>query len=434
MKRIIFAIILLLPIIVHSQQIYTLEDLVRESLLNNYSIKIGKVSEQIAEKNVNIGNAGMLPRIDITRSFQYSMTDLEIQLATGQRIGSVDNITKTNNAGLQVGLTLFDGLAMFANFDKLKDLRERSKIELKIMIETMTRELALNYFNALKQESNMKILSSSLELHDRRIERIRNRMEFGAALNLELLRVQVDKNTDSSSFMQSELAFTNFLRALNYLSGANIIRQIQPDSLINFANLQNIEALRESMYANNATLMRAVINKEISEKDRKLVLAQFYPRITATAGYNYSRSEADAGFFLVNQSEGLAAGINLQWNVMDGSRHIINGQNSKLMIEMQEINIEMVRANLDMLLHNMYENYSRRLAIYELEQSNIAIAQSNFDRTSEEYDLGRATYIEFREAQLNLMRSHERINNAKYDAKFAEIELQILTGTFQIAE
>jgi outer membrane protein len=434
MKRIIFAIILLLPIIVHSQQIYTLEDLVRESLLNNYSIKIGKVSEQIAEKNVNIGNAGMLPRIDITRSFQYSMTDLEIQLATGQRIGSVDNITKTNNAGLQVGLTLFDGLAMFANFDKLKDLRERSKIELKIMIETMTRELALNYFNALKQESNMKILSSSLELHDRRIERIRNRMEFGAALNLELLRVQVDKNTDSSSFMQSELAFTNFLRALNYLSGANIIRQIQPDSLINFANLQNIEALRESMYANNATLMRAVINKEISEKDRKLVLAQFYPRITATAGYNYSRSEADAGFFLVNQSEGLAAGINLQWNVMDGSRHIINAQNSKLMIEMQEINIEMVRANLDMLLHNMFENYSRRLAIYELEQSNIAIAQSNFDRTSEEYDLGRATYIEFREAQLNLMRSQERINNAKYDAKFAEIELQILTGTFQIAE
>ncbi|MCO5252510.1 MAG: TolC family protein [Candidatus Kapabacteria bacterium] len=434
MKRIIFAIILLLPIIVHSQQIFTLEDLVRESLLNNYSIKIGKVSEQIAEKNVNIGNAGMLPRIDITRSFQYSMTDLEIQLATGQRIGSVDNITKTNNAGLQVGLTLFDGLAMFANFDKLKDLRERSKIELKIMIETMTRELALNYFNALKQESNMKILSSSLELHDKRIERIRNRMEFGAALNLELLRVQVDKNTDSSSFMQSELAFTNFLRALNYLSGANIIRQIQPDSVINFANLQNIDALRESMYENNATLMRAVINKEISEKDRKLVLAQFYPRITATAGYNYSRSEADAGFFLVNQSEGLAGGINLQWNVMDGSRHIINAQNSKLMIEIQEINIEMVRANLDMLLHNMYENYSRRLAIYELEQSNIAIAQSNFDRTSEEYDLGRATYIEFREAQLNLMRSQERINNAKYDAKFAEIELQILTGTFQIAE
>ncbi|PKL85181.1 MAG: hypothetical protein CVV22_09130 [Ignavibacteriae bacterium HGW-Ignavibacteriae-1] len=434
MKRIIFAIILLLPIIVHSQQMYTLEDLVRESLLNNYSIKIGKVSEQIAEKNVNIGNAGMLPRIDITRSFQYSMTDLELQLATGQRIGSVDNITTTNNAGLQVGLTLFDGLAMFANFDKLKDLRERSKIELKIMIETMTRELALNYFNALKQESNMKILSSSLELHDRRIERIRNRMEFGAALNLELLHVQVDKNTDSSSFMQTELAFTNFLRALNYLSGANIIRQIQPDSIVNFANLQNIEALRESMYENNATLMRAVINKEISEKDRKLVLAQFYPRITATAGYNYSRSESDAGFFLVNQSEGLAAGINLQWNVMDGSRHIINAQNSKLMIEIQEINIEMVRANLDMLLHNMYENYSRRLAIYELEQSNIAIAQSNFDRTSEEYDLGRATYIEFREAQLNLMRSQERINNAKYDAKYAEIELQILTGTFQIAE
>lgn len=434
MKRIIFAIILLFPIIVHSQQMYKLEDLVRESLLNNYSIKIGKVSEQIADKNVNIGNAGMMPRIDITRSFQYSMTDLEIQLATGQRIGSLDNITTSNNAALQVGLTLFDGLAMFANFDKLKDLREKSKIELKIMIETMTRELALNYFNALKQESNMRILSESLQLNDKRIERIKNRIEYGAALNLELLRAQVDKNTDSSAYLQSELAFTNFLRALNYLSGANIIRQFQPDTVVNFASLPSIEALKESMFANNATLMRAVVNKEISEKDRKLVLAQFYPRITATAGYNYSRSEADAGFFLVNQSEGLAAGINLQWNLMDGSRHIINAQNSKLMIEIQEINIEMVKANLEMLLNNMYENYSRRLAIYELEQSNIAIAQNNFDRTREEYDLGRATSVELREAQLNLMRSNERINNAKFDAKYAEIELLILTGTFQIAQ
>ncbi|MBE2189716.1 MAG: TolC family protein [Desulfobulbaceae bacterium] len=434
MKRIIFAIILLFPIIVHSQQMYKLEDLVRESLLNNYSIKIGKVSEQIADKNVNIGNAGMLPRIDITRSFQYSLTDIQLQFATGERIGSLDNITTSNNAALQVGLTLFDGLAMFANFDKLKDLREKSKIELKIMIETMTRELALNYFNALKQESNMRILSESLQLNDKRIERIKNRIEYGAALNLELLRAQVDKNTDSSAYLQSELAFTNFLRALNYLSGANIIRQFQPDTVINFASLPSIEALKESMFANNATLMRAVINKEISEKDRKLVLAQFYPRITATAGYNYSRSEADAGFFLVNQSEGLAAGINLQWNLMDGSRHIINAQNSKLMIEIQEINIEMVKANLEMLLNNMYENYSRRLAIYELEQSNIAIAKSNFDRTREEYDLGRATSVELREAQLNLMRSNERINNAKFDAKYAEIELLILTGTFQIAQ
>lgn len=434
MKRIIFALVIFFPLIVHSQETYTLEDLIRESLLNNYSVKIGKVSEKIADKNVNIGVAGMMPRIDITRSFQYSMSDIMIQLATGQRIGSLDNVTQNNVAGLQIGLTLFDGLAMFANFEKLKELRQKSNIELKIMIETMTRELAVNYYNALKQKSNMMILSHSLDLNERRIERIRSKMEYGAALNLELLRAQVDKNTDSSAFLQSELAFTNFLRALNYLSGANIIRQILPDTTISFVSLPSLDELREAMFANNATLMRAVINKEISEQDRKLVLAQFYPRITATAGYNYSRSESDAGFFLINQSEGLSAGINLQWNVMDGSRHVINAQNSKLMIEIQEINIEMVKANLDMMLNNLFENYTRRLAIYELEQQNIDITKSNFERTIEEFDLGRASSIELREAQLNLMRSQERINNARYDAKLAEIELLILTGTFRIAE
>lgn len=360
------------------------------------------------------------------------MTDIYLEFSTGQRIGSLDNITKNNNAGLQLGLTLFDGLAMFANYSKLEELRDKSRIELKIMIETMIRELAQNYYGALKQKSNLEILKKSLELTNSRIERIRNRIDYGVALNLELLRAEVDRNADSSAYMQTELAYNNLLRALNYLTGANIIRDIVPDTIVVFEQKLDINQLREAMFANNAQLMHAIKNKQISEYDRKLVLSQFYPRISLNAGYSYARTEADAGFFLVNQSR-LNAGISLQWNIMDGSRHIINAQNSKLLIEIQEINIEMMRANLDMLLNNLYDNYRRRLSIYELEQKNIQTARSNFERTSAEYDLGRVTSLELRDAQLNLMRSTERINNARYDAKLAEIELHILSGTFKIA-
>lgn len=424
--------ILFISVTANSQTV-TLEDLINESLLNNYSIKIGKVNEKIADKNVNIGNSGMLPRIDITRSLSYSMTDIYLEFSTGQRIGSLDNITKNNNAGLQLGLTLFDGLAMFANNSKLQELRDKSRIELKIMIETMIRELAQNYYGALKQKSNLEILKKSLELTNSRIERIQNRIDYGVALNLELLRSEVDRSADSSAYMQTELAYNNLLRALNYLTGANIIRDIVPDTNVVFEQKLEINQLREAMFANNAQLMHAIKNKQISEYDRKIVLSQFYPRISLNAGYSYARTEADAGFFLVNQSEGLNAGISLQWNIMDGSRHIINAQNSKLLIEIQEINIEMMRANLDMLLNNLYDNYRRRLSIYELEQKNIQTARSNFERTSAEYDLGRVTSLELRDAQLNLMRSTERINNARYDAKLAEIELLILSGTFKIA-
>jgi len=433
MKKIVCLIIFVISSAMLQSQTVTLEDLINESLLNNYSIKIGKVSEKIADKNVNIGNAGMLPRIDITRSLQYSMTDIYLEFSSDARIGSLDNITRIDNAGLQLGLTLFDGLAMFANYSKLQELRDKSRIELKIMIETMIRELAQNYYGALKQKSNLAILNESLGLTNRRIESIRNRIDYGVGLSLELLRAEVDRNADSSAFLQTQLAYNNLLRALNYLTGANIIRTLEPDTNVSFLQKLELAELREAMFANNSQLMQAIKNKQISEYDRKLVLSQFYPRITINAGYSYARSESDAGFFLVNQSEGLSAGISLQWNIMDGSKHIINAQNSKLLIEIQELNIEMMRANLDMLLNNLYDNYTRRLAIYELEQQNITTARSNFERTLSEYELGRVTSLELREAQLNLIRSNERISNAKYDAKLAETELLILSGTFKIA-
>ncbi|NNK39189.1 MAG: TolC family protein, partial [Winogradskyella sp.] len=55
-------------------------------------------------------------------------------------------------------------------------------------------------------------------------------------------------------------------------------------------------------------------------------------------------------------------------------------------------------------------------------------AKNNFERTEEKFKLGQVTSIEFRQAQLNLLSAELNRNQAKYDAKLAEIIVLQLSG------
>lgn len=77
---------------------------------------------------------------------------------------------------------------------------------------------------------------------------------------------------------------------------------------------------------------------------------------------------------------------------------------------------------------NALGNYENRLYIYKVQEENVATNQDNFERSQEQFNLGRITSIEFRQAQVNLLDARTSLNLAKYDAKIAELELLQLTG------
>ena len=66
--------------------------------------------------------------------------------------------------------------------------------------------------------------------------------------------------------------------------------------------------------------------------------------------------------------------------------------------------------------------------MYRLQEQNVKTATDNFLRSSERYKLGQISSVELRQAQLNLLNSKTSKNQAKYNAKLAELQLLQLTG------
>ena len=133
-------------------------------------------------------------------------------------------------------------------------------------------------------------------------------------------------------------------------------------------------------------------------------------------------------FVLQNVNTGLNAGVNLTWNLFDGGSTLTRVKNSEILLENQKLQKEQLIIDVERNFNNAWDDYQNRLIIYRVQQNNIKTAQNNFERTQEKFKIGQVTSIESRQAQLNLLNAELSRNQAKYDAKLAEITVLQLSG------
>ena len=103
-------------------------------------------------------------------------------------------------------------------------------------------------------------------------------------------------------------------------------------------------------------------------------------------------------------------------------------QNAKIDHENQELQKEQLVLGVRRDIANALGNYENRLYIYRVQKENVRTNEDNFERSREQFKLGRITSIEFRQAQVNLLDARTSLSLAKYDAKLAELSLLQLTG------
>ncbi|MFH1052242.1 MAG: TolC family protein [bacterium] len=423
-----------------------LSDAIRYALDKNYSIQIVKKTSEIAKNNYSTGNSGMLPKLDAYGGANISMTNLEMELAgsrttsdsgssAGNMIISKDgNVTRNYNAGVDLNMTLFDGFAMFISYDKYEAIYDKSMIEIRFSIENMLKNLINTYFEALKLQQRLEILRESISISKDRLNRTKDKVEYGAALKIEVSKAEVDLNTDSSNFMQTELAYNNMIRNLNYVMGQNISDKISLNKDIDLKPQPEFSSILSASMEKNSSLLKAIQDKKISEFDYKIVQSIYYPRITFKTGYSFTRQESDAGYMLMNQNLGFNAALNATFNLYDGSKTSIQSQNAQVNLFINEIKVEDTKKQIELALTNAFDNFGRRKEIYNLEKENVKTARDNYERAEELYKLGQLTSIEFRDAQINLMNAKNRINEALYSAKVAESELLLIGGIYSDIE
>jgi outer membrane protein len=85
-------------------------------------------------------------------------------------------------------------------------------------------------------------------------------------------------------------------------------------------------------------------------------------------------------------------------------------------------------AQLNTSIATSYRNYDLYKRTLALEEDNIKLVRENLFIARERYRLGISTFIEMREAQINLAEATNRLIQARFNTKVSEIELMRLKG------
>lgn len=421
---------ILIGTMTYAQQLLSTDEALALALENNYGIKIANNTAEVAENNAGILNTGYLPTLTGLAGGSIDVQDTEGELANGERRIAEGAETRRYNASLNLSYTLFDGLGRYYNYKQLKEQHQLSQLEARQTIENTMLELFSIYYSVAQLSENTDALAQTLNISKDRLTRAEYQFEYGQNTKLGALNAEVDINNDSINLINANQQLKNTKRDLNVVMGNAVKQDFRVDTVITFPNLFIKEDLYQKMLKNNVQLMQIEQNIKISDFIIKSSKSGYLPTIglQGTYGWNESANNSPLAFTLQNTSTGFSGAINLTWNLFDGGTTITQVKNAKIDLENQQLQKDQILADVQRNFNNSWDDYQNKLEILRVQKSNIKTAQNNFDRTEEQFKLGQVTSIEFRQAQLNLLNAELSKNQAKYDAKLAEITLLQISG------
>ncbi len=438
------SLLLLLLVAIHftnaQEKLLSKEEVVLLALENNFGIRVAKNQVEIADNNASLLNSGYLPTLTGNASASYQRNDNTIEFPgqfnpDGSPRGDLDLYkaeAQGYGASLNANYVLFDGLGRQYNYKILKEQYQISELQARETIENTMVQLFGVYFEVARLSENEKLLQQTLEISTQRIKRSEYAFEYGQNTKLDILNAQVDVTNDSINLLNTKQQLANTKRDLSVLINQDLNQVFTVDTLIRFIPKLQIEEYIAETDLNNVVVLQTERNLAINEYDIKVNRSGYLPTIglNGSYGFNLNQSAASAFFPGVNSfnTRNFGIGSTLSWNLFDGGSTNVRVRNSKIAYENQELLKEQVLLEVHRDILNARAIYENRLQVYEIQEQNVLTNQNNFERSTEQFQLGRITNIEFRLAQINLLNAQTNKNLAKYDAKLAELILLQLTG------
>ncbi len=436
----IFMLLVFIAISTRAQeQLLLKDDAVSTALYNNFGIKVAKNQVEIAENNQSILNTGFLPTLTGSAGATYNRDDATIEFP-GQLLENGDprpdvELNKAEaqryNSSLSLDYTIFDGMGRFYNYKSLKEQYQLSELQARETIENTVLQLLSIYFEVARLSENVNVFKQALEISKDRITRAEYAFEYGQNTKLDILNAQVDVTNDSINLLNAQQQLSNTKRDLNVVLNQNLNETFKVDTMVVFIPRLQLDDHISQAKENNVALLQTKKSLLINEYDIKISRSGYLPTIglNGTYGWNLNQSAASAFFpGTNNETYNLSLGARLTWNLFDGGGTTVRIKNAKIAYENQELLKKQIELEVERDILNALDIYENRLNIYAIQEQNVITNENNFERSREQFQLGRITSIEFRQAQINLLNAQTNKNLAKYDAKLAELQLLQLTG------
>ncbi|MCA0427205.1 MAG: TolC family protein [Bacteroidetes bacterium] len=430
-QKLINFILLFLPIVpfqAHAQQVLGAEEAWRIALENNFSIQIAKNDEQVGRNNNSLGNAGMLPTVNGVLNQDNTVTNTKQTFLNGSSNDRNGAKADQLNAAVELGWTIFDGFKMFATKGRFEQLQQQGELRVRMQMEQVFLRLMKGYFDLVLATRLLKLEEETDQLSTLRLKLAEDRFQAGKASKAELLNARVDRDTDKARLLRQKNQLELLKTQLNQLMGRDLKLDFQVDTVIQFRKELALADLEQHTLSGNTSLRMLKSAEAVNYYQLKEIQAERMPSITVKGGYNYSRSNSEAGFLQRASNLGYHYGAGVNLNIFNGNSVGRRIENARLGIKNAELIYKDSSSKVLQALYQQFRVYKTSIELIELEKNRVETARLNVEIAVEQYRQGVISALEFRQSQQNLLQAENSFLQASYEGLMSELELKRISG------
>lgn len=438
----------------------SLNDCIAIALNNSPEIQTAQYNYWISKTDVNIARSQFFPTIGIGAGYDFTDT----------RVRSRTSDVNSYNLNANLNMLLFDFGKTYAQIKMQKFYLIADEYNFYNTVVGVTFDVKQKYYRVLAARANVLVNEAYVDINERNYIRTKAYYDEGLKSKIDLVNSEVTLSDSKIRLIDSENAYQNALVNLNnamYLTeapnynieatfGMNLTDVVAPVDLTKFHKIGEQESSKTPVGVSDAKLTSAIEKLElltdyqiekfpytfdeclkIAKKNRSdlkaykatvdainenliFIKRNFYPAISANAGYGLRDSSNSSATNSLNVGLNLSSSLNImaQKNRVDAGKYHL---------DIAKITLKKLEDDIYFQVQNAYINVIQLAKQIPLQAVKVRQTRENFELAEGRYYVGLGDYLELQNAKLEYNNAqHSYINSIYlYNVAVAALESAI---------
>jgi outer membrane protein TolC len=414
----------------------TLKDAITYALENKADAKKAKLSVENSEYQIQEVRARALPTITGNANLTYNpilqLNALDVGAFAGGAPGAPTGVQLvalgqkwSSVAGVNLTQNIFDQ-TVFTGLKAAKTTREFYQVNAQLTEEQVIERVANNYYQVYVQRQKLTVIDSTYKNTSEVRDIIKGQFDNGLARKIDLDRMNVNLSNIRTQRQQLINAVQLQENTLKFYIGMPIETKITiPETEFAVTPL-NVDEVPDTTKRTEYQLLKK--QELLYFYNKKAKIAEYYPTLALTAGYNYIGQGPEMPWFKkpadnVYWSDYSAIALNLKVPIFNGFGTRSRVRQADVDIRKTEEDIKDTKLSLDLAFENARTQIKNSLITINNQKENVTLAQEVLDNTQNNYQQGLASLTDLLDAENSYIEAQNNYTSALLDYKLAEVQL-----------